>query len=153
MLKNFIFLCLLLSTSQYCLAKQFMTPYQAPLSADGKAFLLATAHPAQAELVLLHNVSRDPILLNRVLVNNPGVSAGWLSQLDPRRWSALSWEGDFTLSCQRFIDKSMQTVPCSQVLKLYKPVAEKKMARSSYWVVENKTRSVMINALLKAMVF
>ncbi|HYF97992.1 MAG TPA: hypothetical protein VD770_03340 [Coxiellaceae bacterium] len=141
----------LLGVSQDLWAGKLLYTYQAPLSVDGAAFVLQSAQASQAEVVVIYNKSSKPLLLNRILVNNPGVSAGWSSDLDPDRWSALSWQGSFTLSCQQSVDQQWQSIPCAQVLQLYKPAASKKMAQGSYWLVENKTKPQLMARLAKAL--
>ncbi len=152
MLRKIILAQVLLIMTQSLWAKQLMKVYSAPLSAGGLEFILNTASADQIGVVLIKNKSNSLIMLNRVMRDNPGVSAGWGSQIDSERWSALSWQGQFILSCQLVNQQATQNIPCSKVLQLYQPMAQNKIAQGSYWLVENKTKAFMVRTLLKEMI-
>lgn len=124
-----------------------MSPYQ-PAVVQQNQLLLKPEAAAPSTVFIVRNQSSGSLLLNRVLANNPGVSAGWSSNLDSKQWSALNLRaGDvFNLSC---LSPSGQIVSCKASLQLYqlKTVPASVSSESSYWVVENQTKKQLLQAL------
>jgi len=139
-MQKFILALIFLISTQEAMASRFMTPYT-DFTMKGDNLVLNSINLDKNQVVVFYNTSKTSLILNRVLVDNPGVSAGWASQLDPKRWSALSWQGgDFKLSCQSSVEQHWVSVPCNQVLKLYQGNQYLNPKPGSYWLFENKTR-------------
>lgn len=121
-----------------------MSSYQAAVVQQNQLLLKPEAS-APSTVFIVHNQSAGSLLLNRVLANNPGVSAGWSSNLDSKQWSALNLRvGDiFSLSC---LSSSGQVVSCKDSLQLYQlnAVPASVSSQSSYWVVENQTKKQLL---------
>ena len=97
-------------------------------------------------LFLLHNVSGETFQVTHP-VSGGTASAGWTSEIGPGRWSAFAVDSkDFALSCMRFVDGNMKTLPCEKVLKvceLQNPKMPPDLS-GSFWVSEDKNREGVI---------
>ena len=90
---------------------------------------------------LIKNVSQHQLWLTHPIAN-PSASAGWSSELDKNRWSALQLEKDkeaFELSCIESKPGHEQQIPCKGVIIVcdYKSIKAPKTLTSSFWAGEN----------------
>lgn len=107
---------------------------------EKKSILFFSQHTAKPRLYVIHNISTHPIWLvhdNK----HQSASAGWNSQLFPKRWTAvLVTRRNFSLNCQ-FQKKSgaMVTLACQHVIRAcqYSHFYSKNPVMGGYWVAEN----------------
>ncbi len=94
---------------------------------------------------VFHNKSHLKVSLNRVLLKNPGLQAGWGSELQPGRWSVLVLnQPEFRLSC-----RSRSNSSCRHVLEIYRLNLLKPPRAgfdSSYWLLENQSCAALKKA-------
>jgi hypothetical protein len=96
----------------------------------------------QISIYIFYNKSKKTIILNRKQKKDPGASAGWASELNPGRSSALLINKDFPLQCQTNLN-TYQTTPCERALnirhliKKFDGPIDRQL--SSYWLSENKS--------------
>lgn len=95
-------------------------------------------------IYIFQNISKKLVLLNRYLRFDPGVSAGWATELLPGRWSAILLDqSPFTLTCQFKQGIDYRKISCKHVIKVW-PISSfsssnKQRPLGSYWIAENKT--------------
>lgn len=92
-------------------------------------------------VVMLHNLSENKIWLTHE-TQNAGAQAGWSSQLDNGKWSALAFgqhKKKFKLSCIESRPGHEQQIPCADVLAVCKwPQSQFPEDKSgTFWAAEN----------------
>ena len=102
-------------------------------------------------VVFLHNVGSKKLWVTHP-VKEASASAGWASELDPKRWSGLylpKSEGSFALACVQSEPGHEQHVPCSSTLQICVLTVDKKpkTATSAFWAVENQAKSALLPGL------
>lgn len=109
-----------------------------PLVVDGELVKLSTKKPV---VVMLHNLSNNDLWITHPADTDPGAQAGWSSQLNGGKWSALALDEtkSFQLSCIESRPGHEQQIPCAGVLAVCKwiniTMPEKKSG--VFWAGEN----------------
>ena len=107
-----------------------------PLQLRGEALSIVTNTPT---LFYINNLANKDLWITHP-VTNPSASAGWTSQLQAGRWSALLVnKGPFTLACMKSIQGQEQKIPCEKAIAVCQWIKVKipKTATSTFWVAEN----------------
>ena len=89
---------------------------------------------------VLHNVTQGIVMINHV-TQNPGASAGWMSQIGPGNWSAIAVDkANFSLACMLYSPPHIGLVDCQKVIS----VSDSNIAAhgGTYWVFENKNKPI-----------
>lgn len=116
-------------------------------------FFAAKPHLDKPGLYVIKNTSHNTLWINHVLKNNPGVSAGWASELAPDHSSAILLTRrptKFAVVCQAQ-EKTGRAVnvSCKKVLRAcqFTSYVSHKPITSSYWVAENLSHDAMMKRL------
>lgn len=112
-----------------------MPPLCKPVMVDKAELNLTAKKPA---LVLIYNHSNSELWLSHP-VKNIGASAGWTSQLESQKWSALALnKKDFKLTCIESKPGHEQEVSCQGLVTVCKwPNQESEKSKGTYWAGEN----------------
>lgn len=115
--------------------------------------LLNTQAPKNSlQLFFIHNISNESIWLDKANKKGMGMQAGWASQLDGGKWSALLLAGNqasFQLSCS---NTDMKSVDCSKYMAVSHANSVTygaAVTHSSYWATENQSSDNLLAALKK----
>lgn len=117
-----------------------------PLKMAGETLALALKKPS---LILMQNTSENTVWLTHP-VADPGASAGWTSQIQSGKWSALALrEKNFSFTCTESRPGHEQQIACAEAImacvwKKAKIPAEEK---GSFWAAEDKSLSELKAAL------
>ena len=110
-------------------------------------------HSVMAGLYVIKNTSHQSLWILRAMKHNPGVSAGWASELAPGRSSTILLTRrpvKFTMQCQ-LQEKTGRAVnvSCKKVLHAcqFERYVSHKPITSSYWVAENLSYQAMMKRL------
>ncbi len=100
---------------------------------------------------LLQNISDQPVYINHPAEHPGTASAGWMSRLDEKQWSALMLtRKNFMITCQSNLANAIKEQPaCKKLIKIYrfKPQTLSTDKQGNYWIVENKS----LNRVIKNM--
>lgn len=145
-MQRFLFIVLTFFSS-HLFAEALLPAGCQPLRIEGESVLLKTQKSA---LFMIYNAG-DKVLWLTHPVDNAGASAGWTSQLQPQRWSALSIGEDFSLSCVESTPGHEQQIPCQDAISVcrYKKVQFPQDAEGSYWAGENLPLNELLAHLSK----
>jgi hypothetical protein len=112
--------------------------------------LLLSTQTKTQQLYLLHNRSTQTILINHQKIP-AGASAGWMSELAPQHWSAITVnQKNFTLTCSPSQPGNTVNKSCQQLLTVcFVPnaVFPKNLQNSAFWITENQTAKKIIAAI------
>jgi hypothetical protein len=128
--------------SQYC--------DSVSLNVNASAIILNTQNNA-SQLFFVHNMSKQTVLLNKGNRNMGAANAGWSSDLDAGKWSAINLTKvkNFELVCQKNAAGPNAALNCSKVLFVChaKNVHYQAAPTSAYWITENQTEKNFIKAI------
>lgn len=112
--------------------------------------LIINQSSSNQSLYLLHNISDQSFWLNHVMPTDPGASAGWASELNIDKWSAIAMnKKKFEMNCTILESAEVKNLDCKEVVKvckIQKPVFNSKDS-GSFWVSENKPLSGLMDAI------
>lgn len=117
-----------------------------PVAVEGETIKLNIKEP----VVFLINNDSDSVLWVTHPVDNPSASAGWSSQLEKKRWSALLVDKNkFELSCIESKPGHEQQIPCEGMLSIceWSKLKIPPVAKGTFWVAENMSLNALINHL------
>ena len=101
------------------------------------------------QLILIYNKSKSKLWLTHT-PKNPGASAGWSSELDSGKWSAIAMnENDFSFNCLESGPGHAQTMPCTSMVVacVKKDAVFSPKTDGDYWVAENKSLNQLIASI------
>lgn len=105
-------------------------------------------HTEQA-IFLVQNITKTKIWLNHE-VDGASASAGWATELEPNKWSALVLgQLPFDLICMEIQPGAEQYIPCQEVIKTCQLRHANLTGKNkdSYWAAENLTISQLFDML------
>ena len=117
---------------------------------DGQNLILDK--DSEQSLFVFTPTTQKTFWLNHPIGNDPGASAGWASELEPRNWSALTLSGsseDFAITCSLIGGDGIKYIDCSQALMVCKitDATFKSKNLGSFWVAENQPRQDLLEAI------
>ena len=106
-----------------------------PIMVDKEVLTLSAKKPG---LVLIYNHSNSELWLSHP-VKEDNASAGWTSQLESQKWSALALnQQDFILNCIESKPGHEQEVPCQGLISVCQwPNMAIDDSKGTYWAGEN----------------
>ena len=119
----------------------------------GQVFLKNDRSPSQ-HIYLIKNISSNRLWLDHPQATR-GAQAGWISQLESGRWSALTVnQPQFNLSCAIPQGHSLQIISCKSTLKICEltRLAYPVQRAGNYWFVENKPKDQLLNQIAARLV-
>ncbi|EKD77765.1 MAG: hypothetical protein ACD_42C00189G0002 [uncultured bacterium] len=138
--KKIIFICVFLPATLFS-AVHF--PPQCRVSGlrySKHAILFFSQHTAKPRLYVMTNISKNLIWLTHER-KNPGVGAGWDSQLRSKRWSALLvTQRQLDLQCHvQLHSGTIKMIPCEKVLRAcqFSQFYFQNPMSGGFWVVED----------------
>ncbi|MDP3562306.1 MAG: hypothetical protein Q8R83_09045 [Legionellaceae bacterium] len=109
-----------------------------PLLVSGDQAILSTEKPV---VIMMHNLSNADLWITHP-VNDAGAQAGWSSQLESGKWSALALDGkekNFALQCIESRPGHEQQISCADVLAIcqWPKTQMPENTSGTFWAGEN----------------
>jgi hypothetical protein len=93
----------------------------------------------EQRVYLIKNIGSAQIWLNHE-IDNVSASAGWATELQPEKWTALMLDKqNFELKCVEIKPGAEQVIPCQAILQIcqLQHMQFSKSSKGSYWAAEN----------------
>lgn len=102
---------------------------------------------AKSTLFLIQNTSTQTLWITHP-TQNPGASAGYTSELNPGKWSALALKKPkFALGCVESRPGHEQAISCAQNIRVCAYAKAPQGNDGNYWLVENQTLSKLLKTI------
>jgi hypothetical protein len=118
-----------------------------PIKITGEVLTLGVKKPT---VILLQNISEGTLWLTHP-VKDPGASAGWTSQIQGGKWSAMVLtEKKFILHCTESRPGHEQQIACEGAITacIWKKAKIPNEEKGTFWATEDKSLSDLKAALL-----
>ena len=106
----------------------------------------------QPTCFVIKNISNNSLWLDRYFgKNHPPVSAGWSSEIDGKKWSALVVQhGSFVLSCSHLDNNKIEALDCKHFIKIH-PMKFKDFNHEKFtgWLSENQNFFALFHEILQ----
>lgn len=124
--------------------------YAQPLTIQNDFYVLNAND--QPLCFIINNKTTQSLWLDRHFgKNHPPVSAGWSSQIDGGKWSALILQhGTFILSCSRLDNNKIEVLNCKKFIKIV-PMQFKDLNHDVFsgWLSENQNFFALFHEILQ----
>lgn len=144
-MKYYLLAILFFFTTATCAEEKFPEGCQS-LRVQQETLNITTKEPI---LVLIHNRSTASLWLTHP-VTNASASAGWTSQLDAGKWSALAVEKEtFEMTCIESRPGHEQQMPCSGMIMAcqFSGMTLPEPLKGTFWAAENMRLSALTEEL------
>lgn len=145
MKRSFVFLCGMLISLTGIAATVFPPQCKKVAFAKVSAQTVLLAKSATPRVYAITNVSKQSLWMNHTKAD-PGASAGFASQIQPGRWSALLIrQKAFEMDCHVVKSSgSLDIASCDQVLQVCQFQRLKVTKPGEFWVVENVPKAALM---------